>query len=132
MHMCIFFFTCASAKIILIQPCDEMRQVFLPSLASYYERTRTRVGTHEDGATRGSQSLSRCAGGETSLVLDLLPRCKGGETARRSRCPDLGPAANSNKTRSVDFFFCKDTQLRKSTDISRFETSSKPQILKKT
>ena len=48
-----------------------MRQAFLPSLASYYERTRTRVGTHEDGATRGSQSLSRCAGGETSLVLDI-------------------------------------------------------------
>ena len=67
----IFFFTCATAKIILIHPCDEMRQAFLPSLASYYERTRTRVGTHEDGATRGSQSLSRCAGGETSLVLDI-------------------------------------------------------------
>ena len=102
-----------------------MSQAFLPSLASYYERTRTRVGTHEDGATRGSQSLSRCAGGETSLVLDLLPRCKGGETARRSRCPDLGPAANSNKTRSVDFFLksCKDTELRKSSDKSRFGTS---------
>ena len=103
------FFTCASAKIILNHPCDAMRQAFLPSLASYYERTRTRVGTHEDGATRGSQSLSRCAGGETSLVLDLLPRCKGGETARRSRCPDLGPAANCNKTRSADFFLHRHT-----------------------
>ena len=47
-----------------------MRQAFLPSLASYYERTRTRVGMHDDAATRVSQSLSRCAGGETSLVLD--------------------------------------------------------------
>merc|ERR1712088_938949 len=43
--------------------------------------------------------LSRCAGGETLLVLHRQARCKGGETARRSRCPDLGPAANSNKTR---------------------------------
>ena len=58
-------------SIILIQPCDKMRQAFLPSLASYYERTRTRVGTHDDAATRVSQSLSRCAGGETSLVLDI-------------------------------------------------------------
>jgi len=33
------------------------------------------------------------------LVGSRHPRCKGGETARRSRCPDLGPAANSNKTR---------------------------------
>merc|ERR1712107_144719 len=43
---------------------------------------------------------SRCRGRRRGdLVGSRQPRCKGGETARRSRCPDLGPAANSNKTR---------------------------------